>query len=68
VTRPLKDPPPAIACGTCRVAIHTAGSPDEADQLARFDTAHPDGPRHERVAKLPDDHGDPSWNYDGGRR
>jgi hypothetical protein len=40
------------------VAIHCAGSPDQARQVATFDRDHT-GPGHERVERLPKQKGDP---------
>ena len=64
--RPLKDPVPDRACGTCLVAIYAAGSPDRDAQVASFDRDHPEGPRHVRVARLPADHGDVRWGWTPG--
>ena len=64
-SRPLKDPVPDRACGTCGVAICCATSPDRDAQVAAFDRDHPEMLGHVRVRRLPQDHGDPSWSYDG---
>jgi len=62
--RPLKDPVPDRACGTCLVAICCATSPDRDAQVAAFDRAH-SGPNHQRVKRLPKDKGDPAWGENG---
>lgn len=63
--RAVKDPPPDVACGTCRVALYFAGSPDAERQRVAFDAEH-QGPGHERVRRLPDDHGDVAWGWTPG--
>ena len=57
--RPLKDPVPAAACGTCLVAIHGDGSPDLAARVAGFTADHPPGVEHVWVRRLPKQKGDP---------
>lgn len=64
--RAVKDPPPDVACGTCRVALYFAGSPDADRQRVAFTRDHPPGNGHRWVRKLPDDHGDVAWGWTPG--
>jgi len=65
--RLLKDPVPDRACGTCGVAIYAATSPDRDAQVAAFDRDHSEMLGHVRVRRLPQDHGDPNWSYNGSK-
>ena len=66
--RPLKDPVPDRACGTCGVAIQCQGSPDRDAQVAAFDRDHPEAKGCVRVRRLPEGRGDVAWGWAPGSR